>query len=108
MALRSAKYGYFGKNARMTSYEISHDENAHQFGTTVDGCACELDYRLANRVMTITHTCVPQRLEGRGIAAEMTRVALETARARRWKVVAACSYAAAYLGRHPEYSDLTR
>lgn len=91
----------------MTSYEISHDEEAHRFGTTVDGCACELDYRLANRVMTITHTGVPPHLEGQGIAAEMTRVALETARARGWKVVAGCSYAAGYMRKHPEYADLT-
>ncbi len=90
----------------MTAYEISHDEEAHQFGTTVDGCACELDYRLGNMVMTITHTGVPPQVEGRGIAAELTRVALETARARGWKVVGACSYAAAYLRRHPEYADL--
>jgi predicted GNAT family acetyltransferase len=33
-------------------------------------------------------------------------VALETARANGWKVVPMCSYAVAYLRRHPEYNDL--
>ena len=38
----------------------------------------------------------------RSVAAELTRKALETARDRGWRVVPACSYAAAYLAKHPQ------
>ena len=71
-----------------------------------DGQACELDYRLDGGVMTITHTGVPEAVGGRGIAGAMTRHALEHARANGWKVVPACSYAIAYMQRHPEFDDL--
>lgn len=90
----------------MTNHQVSHDEDAQQFSATVDGVICELDYRLADGVMTITHTGVPPQVEGRGIAAELTRTALETARARGWKVVAGCSFATGYMQRHPEFDDL--
>jgi predicted GNAT family acetyltransferase len=43
---------------------------------------------------------------GRGIAAELTRHALEDARAHGWKVRPLCSYAEVYMRRHPEYNDL--
>jgi predicted GNAT family acetyltransferase len=43
---------------------------------------------------------VPAPIGGRGIAAELTRAALETAEAAGWTVVPVCSYAAAYMRRH--------
>jgi predicted GNAT family acetyltransferase len=81
--------------------EIEHDTTAHRFTTTVDGQRAVLDYTLAADVMTITHTEVPGPIEGRGIAAQLTRQALAAARERGWRVVPACSYAAAYIARHP-------
>ena len=85
---------------------IRHDQERRRFETSVDGRDCELDYRLSNGVMTITHTGVPTPIGGRGIAAQMTRFALETARTNGWRVVPACSYAAAFMQRHPEFDDL--
>lgn len=81
--------------------EINHDTAAHRFSTTVDGERAVLDYTLAADVMTITHTEVPGPIEGRGIAAQLTRKALDAAREHGWRVVPACSYAASYLARHP-------
>lgn len=85
---------------------IRHDRGAHRFSTQVDGAHCELDYTLAADVMTITHTGVPPEVGGRGIAAALVQEALATARREGWRVVPACSYAAVWLGRHPEYRDL--
>lgn len=86
--------------------EIHHDRAAHRFETRVEGSLCELDYRLAGGVMTITHTGVPEAVGGRGLAGALVRMALDTARAEGWKVVPACSYAIAWMQRHPEYDDL--
>lgn len=87
--------------------EVMHDPAARRFAVTLDGLGAELDYRLTPGVMHITHTGVPPALEGRGIAAAMTQAALAHARANGLKVDAQCSYAAAYLRRHPEWADLT-
>jgi predicted GNAT family acetyltransferase len=84
---------------------ISHDPSAHRFTIEVDGKRAQLDYTLAGRAMTITHTRVPPEIRGRGIAAELMSAALSTARSADWKVIPACSYAVAYLAKHPQDSD---
>lgn len=86
--------------------DIIHNAPASRFEATADGHLCVLDYQLDNDVMTITHTGVPPAVGGRGIAADLTRVALDTARQRHWRVRPLCSYAAVYVRRHPEYADL--
>jgi len=81
---------------------VDHDKGAHQFTTEVDGSHAELDYTLADGVMTITHTRVPPAIGGRGIAAQLMEAALSAARAAGWSVDPACSYAKAYLEKHPQ------
>jgi predicted GNAT family acetyltransferase len=81
--------------------QINHDAAAHRFTAEVDGERAVLDYQLAAGVMTITHTGVPQPIEGRGIAGELMRSALSAARSNGWRVVPVCSYAVAYLEKHP-------
>ncbi|WP_049620583.1 GNAT family N-acetyltransferase [Frateuria defendens] len=88
------------------SFEIRHDADRQRFHTTVEGALCVLDYSLAGGVMTIAYTGVPTEVGGRGIAAALVRASLDTAREHGWKVVPACSYAAAWMGRHVEYEDL--
>ena len=83
---------------------INHDTGAHRFTTEVDGSHGELDYTLADGVMTITHTRVPPAIGGRGIAAQLTEAALGAARAAGWSVNPVCSYAKAYLEKHPQPS----
>lgn len=85
---------------------IEHDVSGHRFQTVVDGQRAVLDYELRDGVMVITHTGVPEAIGGRGIAAQLTRFALDHARAAGWKVVPACTYAATFMQRHGEYADL--
>jgi predicted GNAT family acetyltransferase len=88
--------------------DVRHDKEAQEFDAEIEGHRAELQYRLSDGVMTIVHTGVPEEIGGRGVAAELTRVALETARANGWKVVPACAYAEAFMRRHREYADLLR
>jgi predicted GNAT family acetyltransferase len=85
---------------------VVHIPERSRFEAIVEGQVSELDYSLDGKVMTILHTGVPSALGGRGIAAELTRVAFATARSQGWKIIPACSYAAAYMQRHPEEADL--
>ncbi len=95
------------QGAPQTAHRILHDQKAQQFRTVVEGHTCVLDYTLTGAVADFYHTGVPAPVGGRGIAAELVQFGMETARARGWKVVPTCSYAAAWLERHPEYRDLT-
>lgn len=86
--------------------DIQHNRGAQRFEVEVEGVQCVLDYTLAEGGMAITHTVVPPAAGGRGVAGELVRTALEFARAKGWKVVPLCSYAEAWIKRHPDYADL--
>lgn len=88
------------------SRAIEHNIDASRFEWTEDGILSVLDYELRDEIMIITHTGVPQAVGGRGIASDLTRAALEAARQQGWSVRPLCSYAAAWMHRHPAYQDL--
>jgi predicted GNAT family acetyltransferase len=84
---------------------INHDPKTNQFSADVNGHRAELDYTVADGVMTITHTRVPQAIGGRGIAAELMREAMKVAGEHGWSINPACSYASAYMRKHAQSSD---
>jgi predicted GNAT family acetyltransferase len=88
-------------------WTVEHDQAARRFVVALGDEQAVLNYYLRGDALVITHTGVPRAWEGRGIAASLTRAALEYARSQGLSVVPDCSYAAAYLRQHPEYSDLS-
>lgn len=85
---------------------VEHNPDQLRFQWTDNGMLCVLEYELNDGIMTIYHTGVPRAVGGRGIAADLTMHALDTARANGWRVRPLCSYADAYIRRHTEYADL--
>lgn len=85
---------------------VRHDAAGSRFVTTVDGVEGALDYQRHGDVMVLTHTGVPEAIGGRGIAGKLTLKAFEHARSEGLKVRTDCAYAAAWVKRHPEYSQL--
>jgi len=65
-----------------------------------------LKYHLKWGAMYIDATFTPNEYRGRGLAAELTKAAIEYARENALKIVPNCSYAAGYFEKHPEYRDL--
>lgn len=87
--------------------EIVNNEAENRFITSVDDLLSEIIYiRTDNNELLITGTHVPKELEGRGIAAAMTKFVLDYARENQLTVKPSCSYTIAYLKKHPEYNDL--
>ena len=85
---------------------VTHNQARHRFETTVDGQLCVADYSLRGDVVWMTHTGVPPAVGGRGIAAELVRVALAWADEKGYTVEPSCSYVDVYMRRHPETQRL--
>ena len=85
---------------------VTHNAARQRFETTVDGQLCVADYQLRGNVIWMTHTGVPTAVGGRGIAAELVRVALEWAEEKGYTVEPSCSYVEVYMRRHPETQKL--
>jgi uncharacterized protein len=88
--------------------EVTHNAAEHRFETFIDGYLSKLDYIQDGKNFVITHVGVSPELRGQGIAGRIVQVGLEYAKERSLRVVPMCSYAAAYIRRHPEYAELTR
>ena len=91
---------------RVERLAVVHNVAASRFEAVVEDGLCRADYRMAGDVMRLVHTEVPRKLEGRGLAGQVVRGALDYARASRLKVAPVCSYVRAYMRRHKEMHDL--
>jgi len=54
----------------------------------------------------LTHTIVPERFSGQGIASALAHGVFEELRASGRKAVLRCPFMAAYYARHPDYADI--
>lgn len=86
--------------------DIAHNAAAQRFEARVDGWPCRADYRIDDGVMHLLHTEVAPAIEGRGVAAQLVRAALDYAQANGLKVRPVCSYVRVYVRRHPETQRL--
>jgi hypothetical protein len=83
--------------------QVTNNEALHRFETDVDGGPAVLEYRIRDGALWLLHTAVPAAGQGKGIATSLVRAAFDHAEAAGMKVVPMCSFAAAYVRRHPEY-----
>lgn len=86
--------------------DIHHDSARRRFEAQVDGLPCLVDYELEPGRLIITHTIVDPALRGRGLAGHMVEHVLAWLAPQDLQLVAACSYAAQYLQRHPRWLRL--
>jgi predicted GNAT family acetyltransferase len=85
---------------------IRQNDARNRYEFDVDGGEALAFYRLADGVMTFTHTEVPAPLRGRGLGSQMMRAVLQDVRAQGLKVVPRCPFVADYIRRNPEFTDL--
>lgn len=90
----------------MDEQDIRHDEARRRFELETGEGTAILTYEREERIVTFTHTIVPQAMEGRGIGSRLARTGLDWARGEGLKVVPRCPFVAAWIERHPDYRDL--
>ncbi|MGD9995415.1 MAG: GNAT family N-acetyltransferase [Ilumatobacteraceae bacterium] len=72
-------------------------------GETLAGIAT---YRRHEGKVEFLHTEVDHEFEGRGLAGQLARGALDDVRARGLRAVPLCPFIASWIERHPDYADL--
>lgn len=85
---------------------VTHNEEARRFEANVDGLLSLITYRRFPDRIVFDHTVVSEPLRGKGLAAKLTRAALDFARANHLRVVPLCPYVSSFVHRHREYQDL--
>ena len=80
--------------------DVVHRPDQDRFEAEVEGETAFLTYHRQGDVVAMTHTIVPRPIEGRGVAARLTRTAVEWARGEGLQIDPQCSYVRAWLSRH--------
>ena len=88
--------------------EVTHNEAENRFEIWIDHQLSKLDYNIHDNTIVMMHVGVYPDHRGRGIAGKLTHVALEYAKEKNLRVIPMCSYVAAYIRKHPQYSDLMK
>jgi uncharacterized protein len=82
---------------------VVHNESESRFELEVGGQLAIAEYRRERDRMIFTHTEVPPRFRGHGVAEKLVLAGFEVARRENLKIVAHCSYVAHVLQKHPEF-----
>lgn len=85
---------------------VVHNVDARRFEANVGGLRSLITYSLFPGRIALNHTEVPAPLQRQGLAAKLTRAALDFARAHQLRVVPLCPYVVSFLRRNREYQDL--
>ena len=85
---------------------VADNPAASRFELMESGQTAFADYRRQGGRLVIPHVEAPVALRGGGTAGRLMEGVLAIARRDGLKVTPLCSYASAYIRRHPEHHDL--
>ncbi|MBU1172546.1 MAG: N-acetyltransferase [Proteobacteria bacterium] len=79
-------------------------ENRFEYRNANDIAVC--DYKVIGNMWYFNHTSVPDSMRGQGVAAQLVETALTYVDEQHGRVVANCSYVAAYIKKNPNFAHL--
>jgi predicted GNAT family acetyltransferase len=88
--------------------EVEENLADSRFELAIDGSqeVAAAYFQMRGDQIVLTHTIVPERFAGRGIASKLARGVLDEIRASNRKVVLVCPFMSAFYASHPEYADI--
>ncbi|MEM6722712.1 MAG: GNAT family N-acetyltransferase [Bacteroidota bacterium] len=90
----------------MSTYQLIDNTAAKQYEFHIGDQIARIEYIKAADRIFLTHTEVPQSLEGQGIGSAIIKAALEEVKANNWTLIPMCPFVAMYIKKHPEWKDL--
>ena len=85
---------------------VTDQVSRQRFELVEDGKLAFADYRKNGGTLVLPYVEADPALRGRGTAGRLMEGVMEIVRERGLKVQPVCSYAVAWLQRHPEHADL--
>jgi uncharacterized protein len=86
---------------------VTDNETESRFEIRVGGeLAGFIGYILDESLIELVHTEVDRRFQGGGLARQLARASLDSARDRGFAVLPTCPYIRSWIRKHPEYKDL--
>jgi len=86
--------------------QVTDNPSRQRYELQAEGGLALAYYEPRGDALVFTHTIVPEKLRGVGIASALIKGAIADVRRRGLKLVAQCPFVARYIERHPEEQDL--
>jgi len=86
--------------------QVTNNEARQRYELAAEGGIAIAYYEPRGAAIALTHTVVPEKLQGHGLASILIKAALADIRKRDLRVVPDCPFVARYIERHPEERDL--
>ncbi len=88
------------------AYELRNNRIKKQYEFHIDGLIPKLEYIRTKDKIFLTHTEVPEKLEGQGIGSQLIKAVLEEIERQDLTLVPLCPFVAGYIKEHPEWRKL--
>ncbi len=88
------------------NYKLVDNEERKRYEYQLEQGVALVEYIKTENKIYLTHTEVPSKYEGQGIASSLVRDVLGEVEKTGLKLVPLCPYVAAYIKRHPEWKKL--
>lgn len=87
---------------------VKNDISGRRFFLEIESDEVYLMYDESKNLIDLYSTYTPPQLRGKGLAAEVVKVALEYAKEKKLKVIPSCWYVRKFIDQNPEYQNLVR
>ncbi|MGG5818384.1 GNAT family N-acetyltransferase [Falsiroseomonas sp. HW251] len=88
------------------AHAVTDNATGHRFEMPVGDEVAFVEYRRDGATLVLTHTEVPEALNGQGVGSRLARGVLDLLRAQGRRAASECSFVNAYVKRHPDYRDV--
>jgi len=87
-------------------FEIVDNPEKNRYEASVEGAMARIEYIKSQDKIYLTHTEVPQALEGKGVGSKLVAKVLEDIDQQGLTLIPLCPFVALYVKRHPEWKRL--
>lgn len=88
------------------TYELKNNRLSKQYEFHIEGQIPRLEYIRTKDKIFLTHTEVPDKLEGQGIGSQLIAAVLEEIEKQDLTLVPLCPFVAGYIKENPEWKKL--
>lgn len=89
------------------NYELIDNAERHRYEFHIDNYIPLIEYtKTKNGEIYLTHTEVPEALEGKGIGSRLVEAVLKDIEQKGLRLVPLCSFIASYIQKHPDWQRI--
>lgn len=93
-------------NTEIKDIPLQDNKELQQFEMNINGYIALIAYEQQGDVLALTHTEVPEELEGKGVGSVLVEKTLHYIESKKQQIIPLCPFVQSYIKRHPEWERI--